>query len=234
LAVVTLFADPFVLGMDWTEPRWLLEQFGSQLFWISLVIIFIECGLFFPFLPGDTLLFAMGLFIATGQIDMFSGPEAAELGTSLVLLVIAAFGGNVVGYEIGRKIGPPLYERDGRLLKRRYFDATREFFDRRGSVALVVGRFFAFVRTFITVVAGVTRMPRHRFFAWSFVGAVLWVLSITLLGYFLGAAFPSLGDNLELAFLVIMVFFSVPLVWEGRRRWRERRPAPDALPPPPG
>ena len=108
-----------------------------------------------------------------------------------MLLTAAAFLGNVVGYEIGRAIGPPLYERDGRILKRKYFDQTHAFFDKHGNKALVIGRFVPFVRTFITVVAGVTRMDRRRFFFWSFVGAVLWVVSITLLGYFLGAAFPA-------------------------------------------
>ena len=92
-----------------------------------------------------------------------------------MLLTASAFLGNVAGYEIGRAIGPPLYERDGRVLKQKYFDQTRAFFDKHGNKALVIGRFVPFVRTFITVVAGVTRMPRRRFFFWSLVGAVLWV-----------------------------------------------------------
>ena len=109
-----------LLGIKWMEPEWLLDNFGGSLIWISLVIIFIECGLFFPFLPGDTLLFALGLFIAGEQIHIF-GIESpgVELVIALVLLTIAAFLGNVAGYEIGRKIGPPLYERDGKILKRK-------------------------------------------------------------------------------------------------------------------
>ena len=94
-----------------------------------------------------------------------------------MLLTVAAFLGNVAGYEIGRAIGPPLYERDGRILKRKYFDQTHAFFDKHGNKALVIGRFVPFVRTYITVVAGVTAMQRRRFFMWSAVGAVLWVLS---------------------------------------------------------
>ncbi len=77
---------PLLLGMDWMDPNWLLERFGTQFFWISLVIIFVECGLFFPFLPGDTLLFALGLFIAGEQVDLFPGGPAAELGIAIVLL----------------------------------------------------------------------------------------------------------------------------------------------------
>ena len=100
--------------------------------------------------------------------------------------------GNVAGYEIGRAIGPPLYHREGRILKKKYFDQTEEFFDKHGNKALVIGRFVPFVRTYVTVVAGVTRMERRRFLVWSFVGAVFWVLSITLLGYFLGTRIPWL------------------------------------------
>ncbi len=197
---------PLLLGMDWMDPYWLLENFGDALFWLSLVIIFVECGLFFPFLPGDTLLFAMGLFIATEQIDVFAGPPVVELAIAMLLFLVAAVGGNIAGYEIGRAIGPPLYERDGRVLKRKYFDQTTAFFDKHGNKALVIGRFVPFVRTYITVVAGVTRMDRARFITWSFVGAVGWVLSITLLGFFLGAAFPSLGENIDKAIILILAF----------------------------
>jgi membrane-associated protein len=225
---VTLLLDlhPLLLGMDWMDPNWLLDHFGGAMFWLSLVIIFVECGLFFPFLPGDTLLFAMGLFLATERIDIFPGPPFVELIIAMVLFVVAAVAGNVAGYEIGRAIGPPLYERDGRVLKRKYFDQTTAFFDRHGNKALVIGRFVPFVRTYITVVAGVTRMDRRRFFTWSLVGAALWVLSISLLGFFLGAAFPSLGQNIDKAIIAILAFSLVPVVWEW---WRHHRTShPDA------
>lgn len=215
----------FLLGMDWLNPDWLLDQFGVYFFWVSLGIIFVECGLFFPFLPGDTLLFALGLFIATGQLDLFPGGELLELAISLVLLVVAGFLGNVSGYEIGRKVGPPLYERNGRIVKRKYFDNTREFFDKHGNKALVIGRFVPFVRTYITVVAGATRMSRNRFFVWSFVGALLWVLSITLLGYFLGRRWPSLGERIDQLVLVLLAFSVIPLALEWLKHRRERRRA---------
>jgi membrane-associated protein len=217
---------PLLLGMDWMDPNWLLDRFGAQFFWISLLIVFVECGLFFPFLPGDTLLFALGLFISAERVDIFPGRPAVELGIAFALLTVAAFLGNVAGYEIGRAIGPPLYERDGRVLKQKYFDQTRVFFDKHGNKALVIGRFVPFVRTFITVVAGVSRMSRHRFFLWSFVGAVLWVASILLLGFWLGAAFPSLGENIDKAIAVILAFSLVPIAYEW---WRHRRTSsPDA------
>ena len=218
---MTLLLDlqPFLLGMDWMDPNWLLDQFGEALFWLSLGIIFIECGLFFPFLPGDTLLFAMGLFLATERIDLFPGPPWIELLLALALYTVAAVGGNVSGYEIGRKIGPPLYERDGRILKRKYFDQTTAFFDKHGNKALVIGRFVPFVRTYITVVAGVTRMDRRRFFLWSLVGAVGWVLSITLLGFFLGRAFPGLGEQIDKLIIIILAFSLIPIAWEW---WRHK------------
>ena len=214
---------PMLLGMDWMDPNWLLAQFGPALFWISLVIIFVECGLFFPFLPGDTLLFALGLFISSDKITILPGHHSLDLLLALVLYTIAAIAGNVVGYEIGRAIGTPLYEREGRILKRKYFDQTAAFFDKHGNKALVIGRFVPFVRTYITVVAGVTRMDRRRFVLWSLVGAVLWVAGITLLGYFLGAAFPGLGENIDKAILAILLFSLIPVGYEWLKHRRQRQ-----------
>ena len=186
------------------DPQYLLDQFGSQFFWLSVAMVFIECGLLFPILPGDSLLFAAGLFIANGKLGV-------NIVLACVIFSAAAFAGNVVGYEIGRAVGPPLYHRDGRILKRKYFDQTTVFFDRYGSKALVLGRFVPIVRTFVTVVAGVGRMDRRRFFTWSAVGAVLWATGITLLGYFLGQAFPVLQNKLELAIVAIVAVSLIPV-----------------------
>src|SRR6476619_8372102 len=133
------------LGPKWMDPTYLLQQYGEAFFWVAVAIVFIECGLLFPILPGDSLLFAVGLFIATGQVHV-------NIVVACVVLSAAAFLGNVVGYEIGRAVGTPLYDRDGRVLKRRYFDQTTAFFDHHGNKALVIGRFVPVVRTFITVV----------------------------------------------------------------------------------
>jgi membrane-associated protein len=201
------------LGPQWMDPQYLLTSFGSQFFWFSALIVFIECGLLFPILPGDSLLFAVGLFISTGQVHI-------NIAVACAVLSAAAFLGNVVGYEIGRAVGAPLYERDGRFLKKRYFDQTNAFFDHHGNKALVIGRFVPVVRTFITVVAGIGRMDRRRFFTWSLVGAVLWATGITLLGYFLGQAFPVLQDKLELAVLAIVAVSLVPALVEYLRHRR--------------
>ncbi|GAB2536716.1 DedA family protein [Brachybacterium huguangmaarense] len=205
------------------DPAQLLDRFGTAFWWVAHLIVFVECGLFFPILPGDSLLFAVGMFSHSGQLAM-------PLWVSLITLTIAAFGGNVVGYEIGRGAGAKLYERDGRFIKRTYFDQTIAFFDRYGRRALVIGRFVPIVRTFITVVAGVGRMPRATFYTWSAVGAVLWVLLITVLGYFLGTI-PAIRDNLETAVLLIVAISVLPMVIEGARAWlrarREGSAAPD-------
>lgn len=202
------------LGPDWMDPAYLLAQYGEAFFWISLAIVFVECGLLFPILPGDSLLFAVGLFIATGQVHI-------NLGVAIIALCVAAFAGNVTGYEIGRAIGTPLYERDGRILKKKYFDQTTAFFDKHGNKALVIGRFVPIVRTFITVVAGVSRMDRRRFFTWSAVGAVLWAAGLTLVGYFLGRSFPGLQDKLEIAILLIIGVSVLPMLFEYLRHRRE-------------
>jgi membrane-associated protein len=203
---------PLLLGIPWMDPEWLLGHFHTEFVWISLAIVFVECGLFFPFLPGDTLLFAVGLFIAGDQLHL-------NLFVALAAFFVAAFLGNVVGYEIGRKLGPPLYRHDGRVLKRKYLDQTREFFDRHGNKALVIGRFVPFVRTYITLVAGVTEMARRRFLLWSAVGAIAWVLVITLLGYFLGQAVPWLRTNIDWAVLGLLVLSVIPIAVEW---WRHR------------
>jgi membrane-associated protein len=203
------------LGPDWMDPNWLLDTFGAQFFWVSVAIIFIECGLFFPLLPGDSLIFAIGIFIAGGKLDI-------NLGVAAVVLFAAAFLGNVVGYEIGRAVGKPLYERDGKVIKKKYFDQTHAFFERHGAKALVIGRFVPVVRTYVTVVAGVSRMERKHFFLWSGVGALLWAPCMLLLGYFLGGI-PWLSDHLETAVLLIVLVSVVPMGIEVLRHRRATR-----------
>jgi membrane-associated protein len=225
--MTALLLHPQLLGMKWMDPNWLLDHFHSEFFWLSVVIIFVECGLFFPFLPGDTLLISVGLFIASNDLDL-------NLYAALAAFSVAAFLGNVVGYEIGRLIGLPIAQHDGRILKKKYFDQTSEFFDKHGNKALVIGRFVPFVRTYITVVAGISRMDRRRFVIWSAVGAVAWVLAITLLGYFLGRSIPGLVDNIDLMILAILLVTVIPIAVEWYRHRRHHTVAPNAEPTPAG
>src|SRR3954453_16656128 len=108
-----------LLGIPWMDPNWLLDHFPTPFIVVSLIIIFIECGLFFPFLPGDTLLVSIGLFFATDQLNLTNGPNILDLLLGTVLFPIAAFLGNVAGNEIGRPNGPPVPPHDGRIVKKK-------------------------------------------------------------------------------------------------------------------
>jgi membrane-associated protein len=206
---------------QWLSPDFLLHKFGAALFWLGIIVLFIECGLLFPFLPGDTLLFAMGLFIAEEKVDIVPGHKIIDLVVALLVYMAAAFAGNITGYFIGEKVGPRIYDRDGKIIKREYIDQTSEFFDKHGHVALVAGRFVPFVRTYITLVAGVTRMKKHVFFVWSAIGAAAWVASLTLIGYILGQTFPGLGKYIDLVTYGLLGITVVVLGIEWLRKRRE-------------
>jgi membrane-associated protein len=209
------------LGPQWMDPSYLLNTYGI---WVAVLVVFIECGLLFPILPGDSLLFTIGVFIASGTLHM-------NLFVACAIFTVAAFLGNVVGYEIGRVVGPPIYQRDGRILKREYFDKTQEFFEKYGNKALVLGRFVPIVRTFITLVAGVGRMDRRRFFTWSALGAVLWASGVTILGYFLGGI-DLIKHNIEAALMLIVAVSVLPMLVEYLRHRSATKKAASAAPAP--
>ena len=195
------------LGPDWLNAEQLLRNLGPSAFGVSLAVIFAECGLFTFFLPGDSLLFTIGLAIQNPQelIDLHVNIVAA-----CAALTAAAFLGNVVGYEIGRAVGHPLYSHGGRLLKPEYFDKSHAFFEKHGNKAIVLARFVPVVRTFITAVAGVSKMDRRKFFTYSFIGALLWATGVTLLGYFLGQI-AFVGKHLEVMLILIVALSLVPV-----------------------
>ena len=169
------------LGPSWLNPETMLTNFGDIAFWVVLAIIFAECGLLIGFfLPGDSLLFITGLFIAQGFISM-------NIWLAAILLTISAVLGNAVGYWIGKKAGPALFRKpDSRLFKREYVEKTGHFFERFGARAIVMARFVPIVRTFITAMAGMGRMDFRRFLTFSAIGGVIWAGGVTILGYFLG------------------------------------------------
>ena len=190
---------------SWMDAEHLLNELGDWALWVTLLIVFIECGVLFPILPGDSLLFAVGLFIAAGTIDV-------PLWLACVLLTIAAFLGNVSGYYIGRFLGTTLFKNpNAKFLKPQYLDRTHEFFERYGNRAIVMARFVPIVRTFITLVAGAGRMDQRRFFVYTGVGAVLWATGVTVLGYYLGQI-DFIHNNLETALILIVVVSVIPMV----------------------
>jgi membrane protein DedA with SNARE-associated domain len=202
------------LGPAWLNPQTLVDQLGTWALWGTAAIIFAECGLLIGFfLPGDSLLFSLGLFIAGGHLHQ-------PLWLACVVLAVAAFAGNVVGYEFGRRAGPPIVNRPGsRLFKPQYVQRTAEFFDRYGARAIILARFVPIVRTFITVVAGVARMDRRRFLTYTGIGAVLWASGVTLLGYFLGSV-TFVHEHIEVMLVAIVVISVLPMVVEALRARR--------------
>ena len=201
------------LGPDWLDPQ-NLERFGTAAFWIAMAIIFAECGLLIGFfLPGDSLLFMVGLFIAGGVIDI-------PIGVACLLLSLAAIAGNLTGYWIGYRVGPPLFNRpDSRLFKKEYVDKTHAFFEKYGARAIVLARFVPIVRTFITAMAGVGRMNLRTYAVFSTIGGVLWATGVTLMGYFLGNI-PFVKDHIELILVGIVGLSVIPIGFEvlrGRR-----------------
>lgn len=208
------------LGPEWMQPTYIMERFGTAAFIAVLVIIFVECGLFVFFLPGDSLLFVTGLYIAKGAAGQPGGLDI-PLWLACVLLSIAAVAGNLSGYAIGRKAGPALFHRpDSKLLKPEYIEKTHEFFYRYGPRAIVLARFVPVVRTFITAMAGVGRMDFHPYATYSTIGGVAWAAGLTTLGYFLGDI-PFVQKNIEIIAVLIVVLSLVPAFVEWRRAKRD-------------
>ncbi len=216
-----MLATAWLLGIDWLDPEYLLNAMGDFAFWGLLFIVFAECGLF-ALLPGDSLLFVAGLFIAGGW------QHSPPIAVACALISVAAWLGNVSGYLIGHKVGPALFGKpDARLFKQEYVDKTYAFFDRYGNRAIVLARFVPIVRTFITLAAGVGRMPFGRFAVYSAVGAVLWGTGVTLLGYWLGQ-WTVIKDNIDLIAIGIVLVSVIPMAVEVlRERSRRRDPRYD-------
>lgn len=204
---MNLLATVPALGPEWLDPQ-NLDRFGEAAFWVAMAIIFAECGLLIGFfLPGDSLLFMVGLFIASGVIGI-------PLPLACLLLTIAAIAGNLVGYQIGYRAGPALFNRpDSRLFKQEYVDKTNAFFAKYGPRAIVLARFVPIVRTFITAIAGVGRMDWRTYALYSAIGGALWATGVTVAGYFLGNI-PFVKENIELILIGIVALSVLPVIWE--------------------
>ncbi len=196
---------PQLLGINWLDPQYLLDQFGDYAVWGAAGVIFAECGLLIGFfLPGDSLLFTVGLLAAQGKISY-------PLWLCCVVLTVAAVVGNACGYAIGAKAGPRIFQRENsRLFKQAYVDKTHAFFEKYGNRAILLARFVPIVRTFITVMAGVGTMRFRQFMVYSTIGAVLWATGVTLLGHFLGNI-DLVRNHLELMLLAIVAISVIPI-----------------------
>jgi membrane-associated protein len=207
-AVTSLANELIALGPAALDPERLAISFG--LFGV-LAIVFAECGLLIGFfLPGDSLLFAVGLLIAGDRLNQNVVVVAA-------LISVAAIAGNFTGYFIGAKAGPAVFSRpQSKIFKPEYVTRSQEFFDKYGPAALILARFTPIVRTVIPVMAGTSKMNFTRFAIYSSVGGVVWAFSMTTLGYFLGQI-EWVQKNLEIITLIIVIISVVPIVQEIRK-----------------
>ena len=213
-------ATTLALGPGWLDPQSLIDTFGM----IGLLaIIFAECGLLVGFfLPGDSLLFTAGLLIAGEGGLTFDQP----LWLVCLLVSVAAVAGNQVGYAIGLRAGPAIFNRpDSRLFRHEYVERTNAFFEKYGGRAIVLARFVPIVRTFITVAAGAGQMNYRKYTTYTVIGGVLWGTGVTVLGYFLGQV-GFIRDNIELILVAVVALSIIPIVVELLRRSRSiQRPA---------
>jgi membrane-associated protein len=203
------------LGPQWLDPNYLLGALGGLLVPIVAVIIFAECGLLIGFfLPGDSLLFPLGLFIAHGTVH-------TPLWIACLVMSACAVLGNIVGYGIGWLIGPKLFNKpDSRLFRREYVDRTHVFFERYGVQAIFLARFVPIIRTFITAVAGVGRMERGKYFGVSIIGGIVWASAVLVAGYFLGQI-AWISNHIDLILVLIVLISVIPVVIEWARHRRE-------------
>lgn len=186
-----------------TDPRALVQVGG----YVGLTaIIFAETGLLVGFfLPGDSLLVTAGLFAAKGDLDV------VYLG---VLLSVAAIVGDAVGFAIGRVVGSKLYERpDSLLFRRKHLMAAHEFYEKHGGKTIIFARFIPIIRTFAPTVAGVANMSYRRFAIFNVTGGLLWIWSLLLAGYGLGATVPNIEENIHIIVVVVVILSILPAVF---------------------
>ncbi len=202
---------PLALGPSWLEPEHLIDVFGMI---GLLLIVFMESGLMIGFfLPGDSLLFTAGLLSADGRF-------LPDIWVLLVTIPIAAIAGDQTGYWIGRKFGPPLFNRpDSRFFKREYVDQTAAFFEKHGPRAIILARFVPIVRAFVPVMAGTSRMHYRTFLTYDIVGGILWGAGVTTLGYFLGQI-DFVKENIEFILIGVVAISVVPVLFEVRKAKR--------------
>jgi len=196
----------FILKFDDHLDR-LAGDFGPWTYALLAAIIFCETGLVFtPFLPGDSLLFAVGAFCARPG-------QPLEIWTATLVLTIAAVAGDTANYHIGKFLGPKVLAGKLHWLNQKHLDRTHRFFEKYGGKTIIIARFVPIVRTFAPFVAGVGTMSYGKFLAYNAVGGVMWVVGCLQAGYWLGNI-PIIRDHFELAVLVIVAISLLPAVWE--------------------
>jgi len=199
--------------LDILDPETLLPALGP---WVLIgigIIIFIESGVLFPFLPGDSLIVTAAIL-------------ATQLGLTpwsiAIVAIVAAIAGDQVGYWLGIRFGRRLFKPDARILRTEHLETAERFFAKYGPFALVLGRFVPIVRTYVPLAAGTASLKYRRFVMWNVLGALLWVISLTLVGTLLGGI-PFVRDNIDVLAIVIVLVSVLPVVIGALVRWRRER-----------
>jgi membrane-associated protein len=204
-----------IAAVNWLSPRDLIETFGTI---GLLLVVFVESGLVPAPLPGDSILFLAGAFCATSA---HSNDPHLNLAVVTLGSLVAAVAGAQIGYVLGHRYGTRLFKPDARLFRTEYLERAQEFFDARGPRAVLVARFIPFVRTIVPMLAGAGRMPARKFAVANVVGAAIWTIGISMLGFWLGKSinidkyiYPIVG--------VIIVLSLIPPFLEYRKHRRSR------------
>lgn len=208
------FLIDFILHID-KHLFQLVAQYGTWVYALLFLIVFCETGLVVtPFLPGDSLLFASGVVAGAGLLGY---PQL------LIIMLVAGILGDAVNYSIGRYVGPAIFKKDTRFIKKAHLLKAHAFYERHGGKAIVLARFIPIIRTFAPFVAGIALMHPTTFFFFNIAGCILWVGSLVSAGFFLGNT-PFVRDNFAIIVYLIIIVSVLPVVIEVCKSWRSKSP----------
>lgn len=204
--------------MNWLNAQSVIDSFGAYAPWVVTAFVFFETAFIFTsFLPGDSLLFILGLTLATAPTG------TPPFVVSVLLVLAAAIAGSQVGFEVGTRVGPPLFERNHNFIfNPKTVAKTHEMFERYGARAVILARFVPIVRALVPMLAGISYLERPKFLRYNIVGAAAWVVGFMSMGYFAGGI-PLVRNHLETAVLTIVVLSSLPFPIELLRHWLRAR-----------
>lgn len=205
-----------MFGIEWLNPE-TITALGTVGLFITCAIVFAETGLLFGFfLPGDSLLFLVGLAISTGVINV-------PVGLACAMISVSAFIGDQTGYWIGRKVGPAVFNRpNSKLFNSKNVDRAHAFFERYGSKAVILAHFVPIMRTFIPISAGVAKMSWRKYTTYNFVAVLLWGTGVTLLGFFLGSI-PFVREHVTYVTLAFITISFIPIGLEVLKALRHKK-----------
>ncbi len=212
MPIIQFFWD-FIFHLD-AHLSTIIQNFGTGTYLLLFAIIFAETGLVItPFLPGDSLLFAVGAFAAKGDLSVM---------IAFFVLTGAAIIGDSVNYAVGSFLGPQVFHKpNARFLKKEYLRKTHEFYEKYGAATIVIARFVPIVRTFAPFVAGVGRMSYWKFLTYNIVGALIWVTLLVFAGYFFGNI-PWVKENFSVVVLIIIFISILPIIVEYGRHYYKK------------